>query len=113
MFEYASLEDLAELLRDQGIWNYNDFSIVKRLTRLRNGVVHKNRLTVSNLLYSGKEISPFDIPNLTKRIDTQSVILASLELILKIMEGSMRIAPPRLQHQYARLTTPTRPRVPR
>lgn len=87
MIERASLLDLAEILRERGILNDDDITTIRRLKRLRDGIAHRNQQTISNLLFPGKTISPFDIPRIASRADTPSIILASLGLTLKITES--------------------------
>src|SRR3989442_8589104 len=64
MIERASLLDLAEILRERGILNDDDITTIRRLKRLRDGIAHRNQQTISNLLFPGKTISPFDIPRI-------------------------------------------------
>lgn len=87
MIERTSLPDLADMLREHQIWGDADIAVVRRLTKLRNGIAHRNEMSISKLLYSGKKISPLDIPRAAMRVDTPSIILASLRLILKGTES--------------------------
>jgi len=84
--EHIRLPDLAEILKEQEVWDDSDVAIARRLSKLRDGIAHRNEKKISNLLFSGKKISPPDIPRVATRADTRSIILESLRLILKATE---------------------------
>lgn len=80
----CTLEDLALILRDLGIWNDEDVKFVEKLKKLRNGVAHKNPKLISNTVLSGKEISMLDIDSLMVNVDCIPLIIKTIHLLHKM-----------------------------
>lgn len=80
----CTLEDLALILRDLGIWDKEDIKFVEKLKKLRNGVAHKNPKLVSNTVYSGKEISMLDIDSIMADIDCIPLTIRTIHLLHKL-----------------------------
>jgi len=80
----CTLEDLALILRDLGIWDEEDVKFVEKLKKLRNGVAHKNPKLVSNTVYSGKEISMLDIDSIMADIDCIPLTIRTIHLLHKL-----------------------------
>ena len=81
----CSLEDLALILHDLGIWDEEDVKFVEKLKKLRNGVAHKNPKLISNAVYSGKKISMLDIDSIMANVDCVPLIIRTIHLLHKMV----------------------------
>ena len=83
VLERRTLSDLA-LLCDLGVFDKKDVKFAKKLNTLRNGLAHKNPRVISNLLYSGKEISVLDIDSVITKVDCTPLIIRTICLLVKM-----------------------------
>ena len=61
LIERRTLPDLASLLKDCGVFEKKHVKFCNRLSRLRNGLAHRNTGVVSKVILSGKEINEFEL----------------------------------------------------
>lgn len=80
----CTLEDLAIILCDFGIWDKNDIKFVEKLNKLRNGITHKNPKLISNTVCSGKMISILDIDSKMADVNCIPLIVRTIHLLFKM-----------------------------
>ncbi len=80
----ATLKTMADDLRELGVWSESDVSVVKRLAKLRDGVVHNNASVLSKALgqEAGQDLG--DARNAVDEIDPAPLLLGALGLLVKI-----------------------------
>ena len=61
LIERRTLPDLALLLSDCGVFEKKDINFCNRLSRLRNGLAHRNTEVISRAILGGKEISDVEL----------------------------------------------------
>lgn len=83
ILERRTLYDLALILKDLDIWDKDDMKFVKKLSRLRNALAHRNVKKLSKLVYSGRPISVFEIEDVMTDVDFISRIIRTLHLMIK------------------------------
>ena len=86
IFDRFTLKSTAPLLVDSGVLDKNDAKFITRLSKLRNGIAHRNAKGISNLLLSGKKILDPDIDEVLKEVDFVSLLLRSIIILEKITE---------------------------
>jgi len=84
--ERRTLLDVADFFSTTKIWNESDINLIRKLTKLRNAVAHKNPNQLSKLLNSGKKISYLDVDVTVSKLDMLSYIVAVINLLLKLLE---------------------------
>ncbi len=89
IFDFESLPDLCDILKEKGILDDKDVLFTRKLSSLRNGVVHKNERTVSNAVLSGRKIGPTDIDSELRKMDILPYIMETTRIMTKMM-GEIR-----------------------
>lgn len=82
--ERKTLVEISDGFVELGIWNDEDIKFVKKLSNVRNGIVHKNIKLVSKYLSDGKSTYIGQIDEITKKVDCIPYILNTLELLVKL-----------------------------
>ncbi len=83
--QFLPLPKVASILLDMSIWNSEDVKFANRLSRLRNGLAHKNQKTISNVVLSGKTIPLLDIDNVMTKVDLIPFLIGTTKLLIKLM----------------------------
>lgn len=84
MIDKKNLADVAPYFEILGLWDKKDVKFAQRLTKLRNGIAHKNAETVSKCLSDGKQKHFASIDSITEKMDCIPYIVDVLKLIVKI-----------------------------
>ena len=87
IFERFTLNDLISILYNQDIILKEDVNFVKKLTKIRNGLAHKNPRIVSNIILSGKKISVLDIDAVMEKFDCTPLIINTINLFVKLSKS--------------------------
>jgi hypothetical protein len=85
LIERYTLPDLVSVLVDLSLMDRDDLKFTKKLSRLRNGVAHKNPRIISNAVLSGKQISFLDIDAAMANIDCVPLIINSIKFLMKLL----------------------------
>lgn len=85
-FSKKTLNEVAEYFQTINIWDNADIAFAKRLTKIRNGIAHKNAKLVSKNLSDGKQASITSINEITKKTDVIPFVLQTIGMILKISD---------------------------
>ena len=105
VFSKKTLRDVAPYFLTYGIWDENDKDFAMELTKLRNGIAHKNAEIVSRSKLvngTGQDRHYESIHSLMNKVDCTSFIVRTMELIIKA-SGIARpsfIKQPRLYARY-------------
>lgn len=89
IFERHHLPDLALVLHDLEIFDKEDLRFARKLSRLRNGLAHKNPMSISNLLFSGKKISALDIDSVMAKYDCIPLLIGAIHLMVKMSKAEV------------------------
>ena len=84
VMERCTLSDFTSILFDLEILDKDDLKFSKKLSRIRNGLAHKNPEIISNVAYSGKKISFLDIDSVINNYDCIPFIIKSIRLLVKM-----------------------------
>ena len=84
VMERCTLSDFTSILFDLEILDKDDLKFSKKLSRIRNGLAHKNPEIISNVAYSGKKISFLDIDSVINNFDCIPFIIESIRLLVKM-----------------------------
>lgn len=84
LVERCTLSDFASILFDLRIFDRDDLKFVKKLSKIRNGLAHKNPKIISDVVYSGKKISFLDIDSVITNIDCVPLIIKTIRLMIKM-----------------------------
>lgn len=100
-----TLSDVAPYFVKYGIWDKNDKDFAMELTKLRNGIAHKNAEIVSRsklVKGSGQDRHYESIHSLMNKMDCTSFIIKTMELMVKAsgMARPSFIKQPRLYSRY-------------
>jgi len=86
ILERLTLKDLAPLLQECNILDKEDIKFVEKLSKLRNGLAHKNPKVISNAILSGKSLSDVEIDSVLSELDYISYTLKAIRFLIKIMD---------------------------
>jgi len=86
LFEKKNLIDIAPIFLSYGIWSAEDIKFISKLSKIRNGIAHKNAKLISNALNDGEEMHFLDIRYLLEEYDTIEHIMSTLIIMMKIFE---------------------------
>jgi hypothetical protein len=84
LIDRKNLSDIAIYYEKLGIWSKSDLRFVEKLSKIRNGIAHKNEKLISNTLNSGNETHHLDIDSIVSKFDTCDLIITSIKLFLKL-----------------------------
>jgi hypothetical protein len=87
IFEHSTLQDFAPLLVELGYFEKKDLKFVEKLSKLRNGVAHKNPRIISNVVVDGREIPFLDIDTIMNKFDSLPLILETISLLSKMAKA--------------------------
>ena len=104
-FDKKTLKDIACYFEKWKVWNKDDVNFALELTKLRNGIAHKNAEIVSRskLVYSnGQNRHMESIHSLMSQVDCSPYIVKTMDLIIKASNLSTPsfIKQPRLFARY-------------
>ena len=104
MIDKKNLSDVAPYFETLGLWDEKDVKFAQRLTKLRNGIAHKNAEIVSKCLSDGRQKHFGSIDSITEKMDCIPYIIDVLKLIVKIsfVITNPIDKNPRLQARYNR-----------
>ena len=104
MIDKKNLTDIAPYFETLGLWDEKDVKFAQRLTKLRNGIAHKNAEIVSKCLSDGNQKHFASIDSITEKMDCVPYIIDVLKLIVKISFAITNPIDknPRLQARYNR-----------
>lgn len=88
MIDRKTLPELAHALQQLDVWSADDVTFAKKLTKVRNGIAHKNARLLSKPLGSGKNIHILDAAELVANADCVPYLLNSIELLAKLCKAS-------------------------
>lgn len=83
-----TLPELADALQQLDVWSADDVTFAKKLTKVRNGISHKNAILLSKHLGSGKKLHILDTDELVADADCVPYLLHSIELLAKLCQAS-------------------------
>ena len=84
LIDRKSLSDIAVYFEKLGIWSKPDLKFVEKLSKIRNGIAHKNEKLISKTLNSGNETHHLDIDSIVSKFDPCELIITSIELFVKL-----------------------------
>ena len=104
-FDKKTLKDVANYFKDWGLWNEDDVGFALEITKLRNGIAHKNAELVSRsklVKSNGQYRHPESIHSLMSKVDCSEYIVRTMELIIKAsgLASPSFIKQPRLHARY-------------
>ena len=104
-FEKNTLKDVANYFKDWDLWNEDDVIFALEITKLRNGIAHKNAELVSRsklVKSNGQYRHPESIHSLMSKVDCSEYIVRTMELIIKAsgLASPSFIKQPRLHARY-------------
>ena len=104
-FDKKTLKDVANYFKDWGLWNEDDVRFALEITKLRNGIAHKNAELVSRsklVKSNGQYRHPESIHSLMSKVDCSEYIVRTMELIIKAsgLASPSFIKQPRLHARY-------------
>lgn len=88
LIDRKTLPDLADALQQLDVWSADDVTFAKKLTKVRNGIAHKNAILLSKHLGSGKKLHILDTDELVADADCVPYLLHSIELLAKLCQAS-------------------------
>lgn len=83
------MSDISKHFVTLGIWSKGDLNFIQRLSKIRNGIAHKNELIISKVLNNGKETHYLNIESLADNHESVDYILQSVKLLVKLIEYSI------------------------
>lgn len=90
IINFHNLSDYALILLDLGVLNKDDIKFIEKLSKLRNGVAHKNPKPIANLLNSGKIFSFLDIDSQMEKIDPLLYIFQTIDILYKLFSFNLK-----------------------
>jgi hypothetical protein len=87
-FSKKTLNDIAEYFKTISLWSDEEVKFARKLTQIRNGIAHKNAELVSKSIGDGQKSLITSIDEMTKKIDAVPYIITTIELIIKIADGT-------------------------
>lgn len=107
MLDKKTLKETAPFMETLGIWDNEDVKIADRLTKIRNGIAHKNAEIVSKYLGDGQQRHYASIDSITEKVDCVPWIIDVFKLIVKVSHiiTSPVIKNPRLHARYNRYSS--------
>jgi len=84
VFERFTLPELVEILYNLKKMEKADVKFAKKLTRIRNGLAHKNPRIISNIVLSGKEISVLDIDTVMTKFDCVPLLINAIDFLVRL-----------------------------
>ena len=104
-FDKKTLKDIASYFEKYNLWNKEDVNFALDLTKLRNGIAHKNAelVSCSKLVKSNGQNRHFEsIHNMMSKVDCTEYVVQTMELIIKAsgLASPSFIKQPRLHARY-------------
>ena len=90
IIERLTLSDLAPILQNLNVLDNEDLKFIEKLSKLRNGVAHKNAKVISNVANSGKLIPVLDIESVVNKIDFIPIVIGTIKIFNKLMNNTMK-----------------------
>lgn len=84
VMQRRTLPDFSSILCDLEILDKDDLKFSKQLSRIRNGLAHKNPKIISDVAHSGKPIHFLDIDSVINNYDCVPLIIKSIRLLVKM-----------------------------
>ena len=84
IINFHNLLNYALILFDLEVLNKDDIKFIEKLSKLRNGVAHKNPIPIANLLNSGKIFSFLDIDYQMEKVDPLEYIFQTIDILYKL-----------------------------
>jgi len=81
-----TLKDLASMLQDCGILNKDDIKFVEKISKLRNGLAHRNPTGISNAMLSGQALLEVEIDSVLSELDYISYTIAAIRFLIKVLD---------------------------
>lgn len=105
MLDKRTLKDIVHYFEKLGLWNKDDVTFALELTKLRNGIAHKNAELVSRSKLAnsnGQNGHPESIHTIMSTVDCSTIIVNTMDLIIKGsgMASQSFIKQPRLHARY-------------
>lgn len=91
LIEKVGLSELALAYLDLGAWDKDDIKLVNKLSKIRNGVAHKNPKIISKAAGSGKEIHILDIDFTMTKFDVVPLIIGTIRLLMKLSAHTRKV----------------------
>lgn len=109
-FDKKTLKEIAPYFEKFNIWEKDDVEFAIELTKLRNGIAHKNAGIVSRsklVKSNGQARHPESIHTMMSKIDCSDFIVRTMDLIIKVsgLASPSFIKQPRLYTRYQLYTS--------
>jgi len=79
-----TLSDVSECFEKLNIWESEDLKFVKKLSNIKNGIVHKNVKLVSKHLGDGSATATYKIYEIVGKVDCSPYIIKTIKLLIKL-----------------------------
>ena len=104
-FDKKTLKDIASYFKDWSLWSNDDVDFALELTKLRNGIAHKNAELVSRsklVKSNGQSRHPESIHAMMAKVHCEVFIVKTMDLIIKAsgLASPSFIKQPRLHARY-------------
>ncbi|UOG75977.1 hypothetical protein MTX78_05095 [Hymenobacter tibetensis] len=84
LIERKNLTDIAPLYNTLGIWDSDDIAFIGKISKIRNGIAHKNEKLISKSINNGKEVHYLDIDSMVNKHDACNYIINSIKIFVKL-----------------------------
>jgi hypothetical protein len=85
IIDRKNLTELASVIVEIGLWDANDLKWIRRLARIRNGLVHKNYELLDKALGQGREEILYDFDySKFKLSETTKDLVSAVDLIVRL-----------------------------
>ena len=90
IIERYALLDLVQILAEMELIEKEQVKYVKKLSKLRNGIAHKNPLVISNALLSGKRISFLDIDATISKVECVPLLIEGIRYLVRLSKNTKK-----------------------
>jgi hypothetical protein len=90
IIERYTLLDLVQILAEMELIEKEQVKYVKKLSKLRNGIAHKNPHVISNTLLSGKKISFLDIDATISKVECIPLLIEGIRYLVRLSKNTKK-----------------------